>query len=75
MHSKGITGIPSGFRILDEMTSGFQNGDLIIAAGRPSMGKTAFALSIASFAARNGFVVGFFIRNASGAADRAYFVC
>lgn len=57
------------------MTSGFQNGDLIIAAGRPSMGKTAFALSIASFAARNGFVVGFFIRNASGAADRAYFVC
>lgn len=60
LHSKGITGIPSGFRILDEMTSGFQNGDLIIAAGRPSMGKTAFALSIASFAARNGFVVGFF---------------
>lgn len=59
-HSKGITGIPSGFRVLDEMSSGFQNGDLVIAAGRPSMGKTAFALSIASYAARNGYVVGFF---------------
>ena len=59
-HSKGITGIPSGFRILDDMTSGFQNGDLVIAAGRPSMGKTAFALSIASYVARMGYVVGFF---------------
>lgn len=59
-HSKGITGIPSGFKMLDEMSSGFQSGDLIIAAGRPSMGKTAFALSIASYAARSGYVVGFF---------------
>jgi replicative DNA helicase len=59
-HSKGITGIPSGFKMLDEMSSGFQNGDLVIAAGRPSMGKTAFALSIASYAARNNYVVGFF---------------
>ncbi|HTM05804.1 MAG TPA: replicative DNA helicase [Patescibacteria group bacterium] len=59
-HSKGITGIPSGFKMLDEMSSGFQNGDLVIAAGRPSMGKTAFALSIASYAARSGYVVGFF---------------
>ncbi len=39
------TGIPSGFVELDGMLSGFQNGDLIILAGRPSMGKTAFALS------------------------------
>jgi len=59
-HSKGITGIPSGFKMLDEMSSGFQNGDLVIAAGRPSMGKTAFALSIASYAARSGYVIGFF---------------
>lgn len=42
-----LTGIPSGFHDLDEMTSGFQKSDLIIIAGRPSMGKTALALSIA----------------------------
>jgi replicative DNA helicase len=43
----GIQGVPSGFKELDEMTSGLQRSDLIIIAGRPSMGKTAFALSIA----------------------------
>lgn len=41
-----ITGVPSGFSDLDQKTSGFQPGDLIIVAGRPSMGKTAFALNI-----------------------------
>ena len=41
-----ITGIPSGFSDLDQKTSGFQPGDLIIVAGRPSMGKTAFSLNI-----------------------------
>ncbi len=41
-----ITGIASGFHDLDQKTSGFQPGDLIIVAGRPSMGKTAFALNI-----------------------------
>ena len=41
-----ITGVSSGFMDLDEMTSGFQPGDLVIVAGRPSMGKTAFALNI-----------------------------
>ena len=46
-----VTGIPTGFRKLDEMTSGFQNSDLIIVAGRPSMGKTAFCLNIARNAA------------------------
>ncbi len=46
-----LTGIPSGFNDLDRMTNGFQNGDLIIIAGRPSMGKTAFALSAAMNAA------------------------
>jgi replicative DNA helicase len=46
-----ITGVATGFDKLDEMTSGFQRSDLIIIAGRPSMGKTAFALNIAQFAA------------------------
>jgi replicative DNA helicase len=43
----GVQGIPTGFIELDELTSGFQRSDFIIIAGRPSMGKTAFALSIA----------------------------
>ncbi|NMC62177.1 MAG: replicative DNA helicase, partial [SAR324 cluster bacterium] len=44
-----ITGVPSGFMKLDEMTAGFQPSDLIILAARPSMGKTAFALNISQF--------------------------
>lgn len=44
-----LTGIASGFTDLDKLTSGFQPGDLIIVAGRPSMGKTAFAMNIAEF--------------------------
>jgi len=46
-----ITGVPTGFEKLDEMTSGMQKSDLVIIAGRPSMGKTAFALNIAQRAA------------------------
>jgi replicative DNA helicase len=46
-----VTGVPSGFNDLDEMTSGFQPADLIIVAARPSMGKTAFVLNIAQHAA------------------------
>lgn len=42
-----ITGVPSGFTDLDMLTTGFQQGDLIIIGGRPSMGKTAFSLNIA----------------------------
>ncbi|TAL28604.1 MAG: replicative DNA helicase [Nitrospirae bacterium] len=42
-----ITGTASGFTDLDELTSGFQRGDLIVVGGRPSMGKTAFSLNIA----------------------------
>jgi replicative DNA helicase len=44
-----ITGVPSGFADLDALTSGFQPSDLIIIAGRPSMGKTALALSMARY--------------------------
>ena len=48
---KWITGVPSGFDQLDNLTSGFQKSDLIILAARPSMGKTALALNIARNAA------------------------
>jgi replicative DNA helicase len=51
-----VTGVPSGFRDLDHLTSGFQASDLIILAARPSMGKTAFALNIARNAALDGDV-------------------
>ena len=46
-----ITGVATGFTDLDEMTAGLQKGDLVVIAGRPSMGKTALALNIAEFAA------------------------
>jgi replicative DNA helicase len=46
-----VTGVPTGFRDLDEMTSGFQPADLVIVAARPSMGKTAFTLNIAQHVA------------------------
>jgi len=46
-----ITGVATGFTDLDEKTSGFQPSDLIIIAGRPSMGKTAFCLNVAQHAA------------------------
>jgi replicative DNA helicase len=51
--SKGnsITGVPSGFSQLDQMTAGFQSSDLIIIAARPAMGKTAFVLTLARNAA------------------------
>jgi len=47
----GVTGVASGFKKLDEYTAGFQRSDLIVLAGRPSMGKTAFALNLARNAA------------------------
>ena len=48
-----MTGLSTGFTQFDEMTAGLQNGDLIIVAGRPSMGKTTLALNIAENAALN----------------------
>ena len=53
IHGKhsGVTGVPTGFRDLDTLTGGWQNSDLIIIAGRPSSGKTAFALSVSRNAA------------------------
>ena len=53
LHGSGssITGVPSGFTDLDDLTAGFQKSDLVIVAARPSMGKTAFTLNIAQYAA------------------------
>lgn len=59
-HAKGITGVPTGYKKLDEMSSGFQKGDLIVLAARPSMGKTALALSIAANATAQEITVGLF---------------
>lgn len=46
-NTKGLTGVPSGYHDLDRITAGWQPSDLVIIAGRPAMGKTSFALSIA----------------------------
>ncbi len=64
-----ITGVETGYYKLDEMTSGFQKGDFIVIAGRPSMGKTAIALNIASYAAiENNIAIGIFSLEMSGEA-------
>lgn len=49
--AESITGVPTGFSDFDELTAGLQSGDLVIVAGRPSMGKTAFSLNIAEHVA------------------------
>ncbi len=61
-HSKSdITGVPTGILKLDSLTAGFQPSDLIILAGRPSMGKTAVALSMAAMmSVRHQMTIGFF---------------
>ena len=57
----GLTGIPTGYVGMDEITSGWQASDLVIIAGRPAMGKTSFALSIAkNVAVDYGVPIGFF---------------
>jgi len=50
-NKRPVTGVPTGFHDLDQMTAGFQKSDLIVVAGRPSMGKTSFALNIAEHVA------------------------
>jgi len=58
---EGFTGIPSGFEGLDNLTSGFQNSEMTIIGARPSIGKTALALSMATnIAVRNNTPCGFF---------------
>lgn len=61
LHESGETpGVPTGFYDLDALTGGLQPSDLIIVAGRPSMGKTSFALNIAEHAARQGKITAVF---------------
>ncbi len=55
-----VTGVPSGFKDLDRLTAGFQPSELIVVAGRPSMGKTALCLNIATHAAFGGHGVAVF---------------
>ncbi|MDD5403785.1 MAG: replicative DNA helicase [Sulfuricella sp.] len=63
-----VTGIPTGFHDLDQKTSGLQPGDLIIVAGRPSMGKTAFSMNIGENVALNtGLPVAIFSMEMGGA--------
>ncbi len=58
---EGFTGVPSGFDGLDNLTSGFQNSELTIIGARPSIGKTALALSMATnIAVKNNIPCGFF---------------
>ena len=57
---KQLTGLPTGFAELDDLTAGFQRGEMIVIAARPSMGKTALALNIAEHMAMHGFGVGLF---------------
>ncbi len=56
----GLTGLSTGFKDLDALTSGLQASDLVLVAARPSMGKTAFTLNIAAHAAMHGHSVAFF---------------
>ena len=56
----GLTGLSTGFKDLDALTSGLQASDLVLVAARPSMGKTAFTLNIAAHAAMRGHSVAFF---------------
>ena len=53
-HDSVVTGVPTGFEDIDELTAGLQPADLVIIAARPSMGKTAFALNIGANVAKDG---------------------
>src|SRR5262249_61931273 len=71
-----VTGVPSGFKELDKLTSGFQPGNLIILAARPSMGKSALALCIAAnLAVRQNIPVGMFTLEMSKAEVTQRLMC
>jgi replicative DNA helicase len=71
-----VTGFPSGFRDLDRLTSGFQRGNLVVVAARPSMGKSAFGLAIAAnLAVRHGIPVAVFTLEMSRAEVTQRLMC
>jgi replicative DNA helicase len=70
-----ITGVPTGFTDFDQMTSGLQRQDLVIIAARPSMGKTALALNMAQYAAKNGCTIGIFSLEMSAEQLVSRFLC
>jgi replicative DNA helicase len=71
-----VTGVPSGFRDLDHLTSGFQPGNMIVVAARPSMGKSALALcSAANLAVRNQVPVALFTLEMSKAEVAQRLMC
>jgi replicative DNA helicase len=71
-----VTGIPAGFRDLDQLTSGFQAGNLIVVAARPSMGKSGFALNVAvNLAVRHQVPVGIFTLEMSKAEVTQRLMC
>ena len=71
-----VTGVPSGFRDIDRLTSGFQPGNLVIVAARPSMGKSAFGLGIAAnLAVRHGVPVAVFTLEMSKAEVTQRLMC
>jgi replicative DNA helicase len=78
LHEAGaeITGVPSGYRDLDRVTSGFQPGNLIVVAARPSMGKSALALNMAAnLGVRAGIPVGLFTLEMSKAEVTQRLMC
>ncbi len=62
----GITGVPTGYKQLDNLTAGFQNTDMLVLAGRPGTGKTTFALNLAYNMVKQGKKVLFFSLEMSG---------
>ena len=71
-----MTGVPSGYRDLDRLTSGFQPGNLVIVAARPSMGKSAFGLGVAAnLAVRHGIPVAVFTLEMSKAEVTQRLMC
>lgn len=59
-NNEPVGGIPSGFKVIDDLTNGWQSSDLIVIAARPAMGKSALALNMAVNAAKRGVPVAFF---------------
>ena len=55
-NDQGVVGVPTGLKDLDEKVGGLHKSDLLIIAGRPSMGKTALATNIAYFASKKTFI-------------------